>query len=58
MSEKAKPCPFCKSERLFIPVPHDINTWVVCLKCRAEGPMKNSGIDALEAWNTRAGEKE
>ncbi|WP_082666619.1 Lar family restriction alleviation protein [Acetobacter senegalensis] len=57
MSERAAPCPFCGSEDISAPHPGDINTWAVCLTCMAEGPVKDTGQEALDAWNTRAGEK-
>lgn len=57
MNEKLKSCPFCGSGEISAPHPSDINTWVSCLTCMADGPVKDSMPEAITAWNTRAGEK-
>ncbi|QEE86022.1 Lar family restriction alleviation protein [Acetobacter oryzoeni] len=57
MSEELKSCPFCGSREISTPHPSDFNTWVHCLICMAEGPVKDTAHAAIAAWNTRAGEK-
>lgn len=52
-----KPCPFCGSKNL---VDHgEINTWISCEDCGAEGPLRRDDLwetkaEAAEAWNRRA----
>ena len=47
-----KPCPFCGSERLVV---HEGKyAWVNCLNCETDGPVKQLGEEAIEAWNRRA----
>lgn len=53
-TESLLPCPFCgqktilNSSRIGFPVA------TACGQCRAEGPLKLTGIEADEAWNIRA----
>ena len=52
-----KPCPFCVSKNI---VDHgEKNTWINCINCGAEGPLRGDDLwetkaDAIEAWNRRA----
>ncbi|KAA8387655.1 restriction alleviation protein, Lar family [Acetobacter sp. DmW_136] len=63
MSEGLKACPFCgDAHRLVATVTDEVsalvlNNWVSCENCDAEGPLKKSRIEAITAWNTRAGEE-
>lgn len=47
------PCPFCGNAE---PVAYEQTyyAWVQCRECDAEGPAKDTGQEAIEAWNTRA----
>lgn len=59
MTNKLKPCPFCKSDNVS---PNDflyaIFLWNVhCLSCGARGPDSHTKQEAIEAWNQRAGEE-
>ena len=53
--EPPKECPFCAG----VPLPNfqSDEMFMEC-SCKAQGPSKHSFKEALEAWNTRAGEKE
>lgn len=54
---KLKPCPFCGSKNI---ADHGkYNTWINCIDCGAEGPIRGVELwktkeDAIEAWNRRA----
>lgn len=50
-TEDPKPCPFCGSEATMRG--DGVLSWVVCDNCDAEGPLKATEEDALNAWNTR-----
>ena len=53
-----KPCPFCKSEDVYLVSETEIEyNWVYCKNCEAAGPMKETEEEAIEAWNRRAGEE-
>ena len=54
MSEQLKSCPFCGSTVL--DMHHTMKYWVVCEICHAEGPTRSKKDEAVQAWNTRAGE--
>lgn len=54
MSKKLKRCPFCKNTDVGL---NDTKEWVTCNKCWAEGPYGTTEDDAVNLWNTRAGEK-
>lgn len=48
-----KNCPFCKSTDV-APTQHSRKSWtVMCLDCEAEGPVKTTGQEAIDAWNKR-----
>ncbi|KVZ26986.1 hypothetical protein WL14_00645 [Burkholderia cepacia] len=47
------PCPFCGMKaRLFPMLTSGFS--VSCLHCEAEGPMRRTEPEAIEAWNSRA----
>lgn len=51
---EAKPCPFCKSNRLAVAVTHEAH--VSCMNCGADGPRIERGHDpreAIDLWNNR-----
>jgi Lar family restriction alleviation protein len=57
---EALPCPFCGGEAGddYIrkdPGSDDTSFWVVCdnTDCNAEGPLRKTPEEAIEAWNTR-----
>lgn len=62
MTEKLKPCPFCKSENCetFTHVAmteYGLATgsrYVMCRNCKCQGPEKDSEEEAVKAWNRRA----
>ena len=62
MNEELKPCPFCgRKDRLNIDHYKSDGEWfsyVECEKCMANGPVGRQTIDAIDAWNRRAGESE
>lgn len=49
-------CPFCGSEGATLMDLTDgtVMAWVKCLSCRAEGPKRESGAEAVAAWNEAA----
>ena len=56
-----KPCPHCGESRAFV---EDIDTtqglkwYVFCYACGATGGYKVTPAKAIEAWNTRASDRE
>lgn len=46
-------CPFCGSALTNLMDLTDGTgmAWVKCLGCRAEGPKRESGVEAVDAWN-------
>jgi Lar family restriction alleviation protein len=48
-----KPCPFCGSNR--ISVIYKYYFYCFCNNCEAEGSIKESREEAIEAWNKRKG---
>jgi Lar family restriction alleviation protein len=62
MDEPLKPCPFCGGVQVAINKPNLRSPWqwMECEaeKCLAEGPVKNNEMDAVNAWNRRAGESQ
>lgn len=57
-----KPCPFCgRKDSVSINHYKSDGEWfsyVECKECVASGPVGRQTIDAIEAWNRRAGEQE
>lgn len=53
MTEELKPCPFCGNKD--VSVADTGSAWVRCLvpDCGCEGPVCESEIDAVHAWNCR-----
>lgn len=55
----AKPCPFCGHENITIrqledPIPEDMEIfWGHCMKCKAEGPARETRRRAIDGWNGR-----
>lgn len=50
------PCPFCQSLDLRVEhIGDEAQPFflVTCRNCEADGPIKNTEAEALEAWNTR-----
>lgn len=48
-------CPFCGSgSTSHIQLPCRSLFWVLCDRCRAQGPMKETLAAAIEAWNIKA----
>jgi len=60
MSEKLKPCPFCKipieNERCAVGS-HNGLFFVMCGNCKAQGPKGTLREDAVAEWNKRATEE-
>lgn len=50
-------CPFCGSEGTTLMDLTDGTgmAWVKCISCRAEGPKRETGVEAVDAWNGTAG---
>ena len=44
-------CPFCDSENTMIMKDEECN--VLCMDCRASGPVEENMHKAIEAWNER-----
>lgn len=56
MTEKLKPCPFCKGEAV---ITHRIDTYCVrCKKCGCEATFFNNEKEVVDFWNNRPIEKE
>ena len=54
--EKLKPCPFCGStEEFALTVLSDEFDYffVCCYHCHTRGPKKDTGVEAISAWNRR-----
>lgn len=43
------PCPFCKSDDISL-VQDDWMHWCCCCQCGVEGPVRDSRINAIKAW--------
>lgn len=56
MTNKLKPCPFCKSNNVSLnDFLYAIRLWSVhCLSCGARGPDSDAEQEAIEAWNKRS----
>lgn len=55
MTQKLKPCPFCKADQADVEV-IDWNFYgVQCSCCLAIGPLEDTKEEAIDAWNRRAG---
>lgn len=48
-----KPCPRCQSEQVFLHNYRGVSA-PVCGSCHLSGPYRDSGVEAIEWWNTRA----
>lgn len=46
-------CPFCKSDELAMVEINNGECSVECKSCSAEGPVKPTPGEAVEAWNVR-----
>lgn len=62
MSNELKSCPFCGDAHRLAATDNDpcellLNNWVTCENCKSDGPVKETQLQAITAWNTRAGEK-
>jgi len=48
------PCPFCGSADLHMPVSGAADGgYVSCRRCEADGPIKDTADEAVDAWNVR-----
>ena len=59
MTSELKPCPFpqCGSTRVRLFMRADTYYQVSCDECGARGPVRQSGEEAVTAWNARAEEQ-
>ena len=55
---KHKPCPFCGGTTLRIAMSEAcspvVTRFVMCMTCKAEGPVRFEAEQAWEAWDGRA----
>lgn len=54
-SSLLSPCPFCGVDSYLRIRAGSIGTWVSCGKCKADGPLAQTEMDARRAWNDRDG---
>lgn len=52
LESELKPCPFCGSTELDNEQNSSGNN-VICYRCKTEGPLKATKMEAAEAWNWR-----
>lgn len=52
-----KPCPFCGRRVVNIPISYHLNwerpLYLICMNCRAQGPLGKNLANALFKWNKR-----
>ena len=59
MKQKLLKCPFCGHKKIEVYVEnYDLDSSVIysriCVKCRANGPWKDTEQQAIDAWNKRS----
>jgi Lar family restriction alleviation protein len=50
-------CPFCGSDEVTCIEGVSIS-WVICVKCGADGPVASTSVGAIRKWNERIKEEE